>query len=233
MRTIQVHPFSLIVGAAVVLLAFVTMGQKQVQTFSALPRCEGCQAAIGPQDYVTIRGDETYVVPLGKDLVFTAVRGDEGISGSTSPQIQVDGVAVAATGTQLYGRVDRLAGGHVFAPSGSTVTWWNGTPSYPDADKFWIMGYLTSDTAKQRVMIKDDDGPYTVPIGKVLVPSLLNGLGVSNLSPWAPGAAVTSRPRMLVNGLHDGDLPGAGPRESGKLRKSLHLAAVDSVRRPA
>ena len=101
MRTIQLHPFSLLTGGAVAALAFVTMAQSVPGSIHALPnpQCQEFLVEYGPhpRDYVQLEEAVPHTVPQGKVLVFTALGGSD-TSGSTV-RLFFDGVQHIETST--------------------------------------------------------------------------------------------------------------------------------------
>jgi hypothetical protein len=93
MRTIQLHPLSLLTGSALALLAFVVMGQKVMPASPETLRVavvSPIEVEPHPRDYVRIAGGIPYVVPQGKVLVLTAV-GAEKFIGSPCMFVWIDG----------------------------------------------------------------------------------------------------------------------------------------------
>jgi hypothetical protein len=79
MRTIQLHPTSLLVGAAVVGLAFLTMAQNP-QPINPTWSPRNPQPVVLLRDYVQIREGTPYTVPPNKILMITAIgREDAGL----------------------------------------------------------------------------------------------------------------------------------------------------------
>ena len=103
MGTIKLYPFSLVVGAAVALLAFVTMGQQSVPPGSIhampYPQCQEFLVEYGPhpRDYVQVKEGEPYTVPAGRLFVLSGL-GSTGTQGGGN--LVVDGqTEVHATGS--------------------------------------------------------------------------------------------------------------------------------------
>lgn len=196
MRSAGLHLGSMFVGALVACLALLTMAQTRVVDTYVLTGDES--DAVRPETFVEIRGDEAYVVPAGKDLIFTAVHADPPITGSSSqPAILVDGVVVAWTGWP-WRDLRLLPRPHIFAGEGSTVTWSGAADAA--ADRMVIYAYLVDAHRRERVVLSDANGPFTVPAGKVLVPTLATGVrDVLDLRPtW--GHYSGDPPCIFVNG---------------------------------
>jgi hypothetical protein len=92
MKPIQLHPFSLLAGATVAVLAFVAMGQQIVPNHGAhgdrLVREP--QFMVHPRDWVQIEEAVPYVVPPGKVFALTGL--GSAVNGlSTSVELRIDG----------------------------------------------------------------------------------------------------------------------------------------------
>ncbi len=77
MRTIQLHPTSLLVGAAVVGLAVLTMAQNP-QPINPTWSPRNPQPVVLLRDYVQIRAGTPYTVPPNKILMITALGNENG-----------------------------------------------------------------------------------------------------------------------------------------------------------
>ena len=76
MRTIQLHPLSVFAGIGIAALAFVAMAQTPQAIDPELRRQP--QPAIAARDMVQIRGGTSFVVPVGKLFVLTAMGDADG-----------------------------------------------------------------------------------------------------------------------------------------------------------
>jgi hypothetical protein len=202
MTSLRLQPFSLLAGACVALLAFVAMGQKNVPQTLAQVHGSSTMNVVRPKDFVSFKGDETYVVPSDRTLILTTVSNEGGLAAPpVSAQLRVDGVPVFWTEWEYLGRFYRLPGAHIFAAGGSTVEWYQGNPTFAFASGITFWGYLVNDAAsgKKRVMLVENV-PYTVPSGRVFVPTVTTGAReVLDLVPW--GSRSGEAPRLLVDGI--------------------------------
>lgn len=83
MKTIQLHPASLLVGAAVVGLAFLTMAQNP-QPINPTWSPRNPQPIVLLRDYVQIHAGIPYTVPPNKILMITALGGTQLSQGGTA-----------------------------------------------------------------------------------------------------------------------------------------------------
>ena len=169
MRTLQLHPSSLLAGIGLSVLVFVAMGQKSVPTGTpsavSLPVGEygdelqrQPKFAVHPRDWVQIEEGVPYVVPAKKLFVPTALGAilEPPPSQDDLTTLRVDGVdmASAITATYISGSNGMTAFGSganmkplprgLSVPAGSTVEVAGGVrSSTPDDARAW--GYLVDE----------------------------------------------------------------------------------------
>jgi hypothetical protein len=144
MKTITLHPTSLLVGVALAILGLVTMGQKLVPTAPDIVRV----AVVGPvdvpplpSDYVEILEGAPFVVPVGQLLFVTALGTDT--TGGLPTWMEIDGSRVITVDRweETIGSSMQPVPAGLVAQSGSVVEIFNifGNPT----SRAW--GYLAPD----------------------------------------------------------------------------------------
>ncbi|MCY3002962.1 MAG: hypothetical protein NTV21_14265 [Planctomycetota bacterium] len=139
MRTIQLHPASLLSGIGLACLAMLAMGQSpQPATPTLSPRNQPL-AVIQARDFVQIRQGQPYTVPTGKILVITALGTEQDFSGAILTVNNTTRVrTVFANGTTGSSVVEVPRG--LTMAAGEVVEVINNNPQYPTAAAWGYLG---------------------------------------------------------------------------------------------
>jgi hypothetical protein len=101
MRTIQLHPLSVLVGLGIATLAFVAMAQSPTPIDPVLHPRSLPQPVIAARDMVQIKEGTPFVVPASKILVITGL-GRRTYSLNGVAQLSIDGVVEAEVTTGYF-----------------------------------------------------------------------------------------------------------------------------------
>ena len=115
MKTIQLHPLSLLVGLVSGVGGLLLMSQSAVTT---LPTAR-VEVGPHPRDMVQIRGGTPYTVPPGKIFVLTGIGNEAGVVGSP----QVVGLLVNGARELTVAAATNMSPSVKDVPTGFSVLW--------------------------------------------------------------------------------------------------------------
>ena len=141
---LTIHPFSALIGAALVCLTMLTVGAIAVQGSSSTRDVSAIEDVndVHPRDCIIIKNGTPYVVPAGRILVVTAFGDSDSVS-TGYIHLTVDGVEEIGCKTKDYGEGVGMITGIVPTPKPGLILNQGQTLSFSSSDtNFRAWGYL-------------------------------------------------------------------------------------------